>query len=149
MSTVLPLLQRLHNAPELTFFLLMGLFDRFSVSTRISSDLCFRLPLALCAICIISFHVRSMRKQIWLTYIMLFPGDIVKWMLLSDYCAKLLNDAGSQCINQYCIPSFWGYEEDIVAGDPTISFSELSPAVVRTINNCTISGYPRAYARGD
>jgi len=53
---------------------LMSAFDHFSVSTKISSDLCFRLPLTLFAISIISFQFcRSMQKQIWLTYIVLFP----------------------------------------------------------------------------
>ena len=51
--------------------------------------------------------------------------------------------------NEYGILSLWGYEEDTVAGDPIISFGELSPAVVRTINNCTIAGYLRAYVCGD
>ena len=34
----------------------------------------------------------------WLTYIVLFPRDIVEWMLLSPYCAKLLNEEGSPYI---------------------------------------------------
>jgi hypothetical protein len=49
---------------------------------------------------------------------------------------------------EYCIPSLRGYEENIVARDATTSFRELSPVVVRALNNCTISECP-AYARGD
>ena len=49
---------------------------------------------------------------------------------------------------EYCIPSFRGYEEDIVARDATISFGELSPVVVRAPNNSTIFEHPPAYAIG-
>ena len=41
------------------------------------------------------------------------------------------------------------YEEDIVAGDATISVGELCPAVVCTTSNCATSECPAAYARGN
>ena len=83
----------------------------------------------------------------WLTYIGLFPGDIMEWMPLSACSVKLLHDAGS--LKEYCIPLLGGYEEDIIAGDASISFGELSPAAVRTISNCTTFECPAAYARGN
>ena len=87
---------------ELTYLTL--LWDCSSVSTRISSEIRFRLWLALCVICIINFEFCDKCPKtvgpIWVTYIGLFSGDIMEQMLLSAYSVKLLHDKGSPCIKE-------------------------------------------------
>ena len=114
-------------------------FNRFSDSTRISSGFCFRLPLALCTISIISFQFHQEYAKTYLAdlHCAIFRDIAVELMLLCAYSTKLLNDTGSQFTN--------GILHTIVLGERGKHRRRRCHYIIRWTKSCGSSRYKQLH----